>query len=199
MQRDSEISSKIVYQAILNLVYAGKTIFVKSVNAPEWTPTDDNHKSGAQWSPDLRELETRLSVLVSIIPCITPPPKAPLGYHSQGGLGTPLSAFPPLSPDAALITRCWLDRLNPWECQNYCLYLLHGCIVDTSCNNFWHSSVSICYLRQEGYGRILRHDHHRRMWTLRTGPGIGPSLEWLNVSDGGPGKGICTHKLMVFI
>ena len=35
IQQDSEILSKVVYQAILGPVYAGKAICVKSINAPE--------------------------------------------------------------------------------------------------------------------------------------------------------------------
>ena len=44
------MSSNLVYQAILGVVYACKTIFVKSTNALESTPTDGDHESTAQWS-----------------------------------------------------------------------------------------------------------------------------------------------------
>ena len=50
IQQDSAMSSKVVYQAVLDLVYAGKTVVVKSANTPESTLTEDHHKPAAQWS-----------------------------------------------------------------------------------------------------------------------------------------------------
>ena len=139
IQQDNEMSFNVLYQAILGPVYSGKTISVKSTNVPKWTPTDDNHKSAAQWSPDQRGSETSLIAPASIWPHDTvhnTHVEAPPGYHRRNGLGMPSLAFPSSSPAATNIARCWLDRLTPWKYRNNYVYFLHRCIDDASRNNF---------------------------------------------------------------
>ena len=60
-QQDSDVSSKLVYQAILYLVYAGKIIFVKSITARFQRPPDNDDKLVAKWAPGRGDLRCGLA------------------------------------------------------------------------------------------------------------------------------------------